>query len=641
MWKGKFLPFESLDLCDIRREDIFLRHQYMKNRAFALLLAGFAFCSNLWAQKDYSYSLDLSQVVEDRVQVTLTPPAVATDQIEFQMPKIVPGTYSISDFGRFITGFEATDESGTPLPVDYIDQNRWLIRNAKSMKKISYWVEDTWDSKATPRIFEPAGTNIEVNNNFVVNPFGFFGYLEGMKEMPFKLTVKKPSGFYGSTALVATKSGDTEDVFEVNDYHRLADSPIMYCKPDTAWENVGGAKVLVSVYSPNKKVSAKAIMAEISEIMTAQKEYLGGKLPVEKYAFIVYLTAGFGGSGGMGALEHSYSSMYYLPETSESQAGETMRDVAAHEFFHIVTPLSIHSEEIQYFDYIDPKMSMHLWLYEGLTEYAAGHVQVKQGLISKDQYFQMISQKITMANFMNDSVPFTEISLGCLDKYKSQYLNVYQKGALIGMCLDIQLRKLSGGKMGTQELMRELAKSYGKDRPFKDSELFDKITALTYPEIGVFFKKYVSGSASLPYADILAMAGLRYEPLANREILTLGKAEVKPNRASNRLMVTNIDGMNKFGETLGYMVGDEILSFDDQPITLENADEVFSNFQANRKEGYKVKVVVARPDGKGGFAEKTLKAKAIAVKLKGMNLVTIDPKATPEQVAVRRSWLGQ
>ncbi len=613
----------------------------MKNRAFALLLAGFAFCSNLWAQKDYSYSLDLSQVVEDRVQVTLTPPAVATDQIEFQMPKIVPGTYSISDFGRFITGFEATDESGTPLPVDYIDQNRWLIRNAKSMKKISYWVEDTWDSKATPRIFEPAGTNIEVNNNFVVNPFGFFGYLEGMKEMPFKLTVKKPSGFYGSTALVATKSGDTEDVFEVNDYHRLADSPIMYCKPDTAWENVGGAKVLVSVYSPNKKVSAKAIMAEISEIMTAQKEYLGGKLPVEKYAFIVYLTAGFGGSGGMGALEHSYSSMYYLPETSESQAGETMRDVAAHEFFHIVTPLSIHSEEIQYFDYIDPKMSMHLWLYEGLTEYAAGHVQVKQGLISKDQYFRMISQKITMANFMNDSVPFTEISLGCLDKYKSQYLNVYQKGALIGMCLDIQMRKLSGGKMGTQELMRELAKSYGKDRPFKDSELFDKITALTYPEIGVFFKKYVSGSASLPYADILAMAGLRYEPLANREILTLGKAEVKPNRASNRLMVTNIDGMNKFGETLGYMVGDEIVSFDDQPITLENADEVFSNFQANRKEGYKVKVVVARPDGKGGFAEKTLKAKAIAVKLKGMNLVTIDPKATPEQVAVRRSWLGQ
>jgi predicted metalloprotease with PDZ domain len=39
-----------------------------------------------------------------------------------------------------------------------------------------------------------------------------------------------------------------------------------------------------------------------------------------------------------------------------------------HEFFHIVTH-SIHSKEIQDFDYNDPKMSEHLWMYEGVTEY--------------------------------------------------------------------------------------------------------------------------------------------------------------------------------------------------------------------------------------------------------------------------------
>ncbi|MEY3444929.1 MAG: hypothetical protein RLZZ519_3210, partial [Bacteroidota bacterium] len=182
----------------------------MKKRAFVLFLIAAALGNNLLAQKEYSYSLDLTNVVEDRVHVTLVPPTPSSDQIEFQMPKIVPGTYSISDFGRFVTGFEATDESGTPLPVDYIDQNRWLIRNAKSIKKISYWVDDTWDSKGLPRIFEPGGTNIEANTNFVLNPFGFFGYLDGMKEMPFKVTVKKPDGFYGSTALVATKSDDNE-----------------------------------------------------------------------------------------------------------------------------------------------------------------------------------------------------------------------------------------------------------------------------------------------------------------------------------------------------------------------------------------------------------------------------------------------
>jgi predicted metalloprotease with PDZ domain len=606
----------------------------MKMRIFAWVCTALAFGGNLWAQKDYSYTIDLSHVVDDKVQVTLIPPQPSTDQVEFQMPKIVPGTYSISDFGRFVVGFEASDANGNPLPVDYIDQNRWMIRSAKSLKKINYWVEDTWDSKSTPRIFEPAGTNIEANENYVVNPFGFCGYLEGMKELPFRVTVLKPSGFYGSTALVASKTSDTEDTYDVPDYHRLADSPMMYCVPDTAWKTVGGAKVLVSVYSPNKKVSAKAIMGHISEIMAAQKEYLGGKLPVEKYAFIIYLTPGFGG-GGMGALEHSYSSMYFMPETSEEATGDMMRDVAAHEFFHIVTPLTIHSEEIQYFDYIDPKMSRHLWLYEGLTEYAAGHVQVKEGLITKDQYFKIIQQKISMANFMNDTVPFTVMSEGCLDTYKAQYLNVYQKGALIGMCLDIQLRKLSGGKMGTQELMRELAKSYGKDKPFKDSELFDKIEALTYPQIRSFFRTYVEGRTPLPYAEFLGMAGLRYEMVANRETLTMGKVEMKPNRQTGRLMIVNTDGMNKFGQSLGYMVGDEIVSFNDQMVTLDNAEDVFAKFQANSKPGSKVKVVVIRAN-----EEKVLKAKAMAVKLKGMNMVTIDPNATADQLAVRKAWLG-
>lgn len=612
----------------------------MKKIKYALAALLMLLCGMSFGQNKYQYTVDLSNPVDDKVKVTLICPSITQDEIEFQMPKIVPGTYAISDFGRFVKDLEASDAKGTPLAVDFIDENRWLIHDAKSLKNISYWVEDTWDFVGKPKIFEPGGTNIEAGKNFVLNNFGFFGYLEDKKEMPFQLKVIKPNGFYGSTPLVAKSTSATEDVFEVEDYHRLVDSPIMYCLPDTAWRNVGGAKVLVSVYSPNKKVSAKAIMVDISEIMEAQKEYLGGKLPVEKYAFIVYLTDRVGGSGGMGALEHSYSSLYYMPETEESAAGAMMRDVAAHEFFHIVTPLSIHSEEIQYFDYINPKMSQHLWLYEGLTEYAASHVQVKQGLIRKDQYFRILSQKITMANFMLDTVPFTEISKGCLDEYKSQYLNVYQKGALIGMCLDIQLRKLSDGKMGTQELMRELAKSYGKDKAFKDDELFDKIVELTYPEIGTFFKRYVAGPEILPYEEILAMAGLKFEIVANRDILSMGRISMDVNPETNRLRIMNVDRANKFGEKMGYKDGDELVMFDGVKVTAENSDDVIAKYQANHKAGDKIRVVVARPDGKGGYAEKKLKAKAITAKLRGMNVITIDPNASAAQLALRKSWIG-
>ncbi|MEY4541337.1 MAG: hypothetical protein RLZZ306_3094, partial [Bacteroidota bacterium] len=41
-----------------------------------------------------------------------------------------------------------------------------------------------------------------------------------------------------------------------------------------------------------------------------------------------------------------------------------------------------------------PKMSKHLWMYEGMTEYAAGHMQMKYNLIDLPQYLNMLKSKI-------------------------------------------------------------------------------------------------------------------------------------------------------------------------------------------------------------------------------------------------------
>ena len=45
-------------------------------------------------------------------------------------------------------------------------------------------------------------------------------------------------------------------------------------------------------------------------------------------------------------------------------------------FSTLFSPLSVHSEEIHSFDFNEPNMSMHLWMYEGVTEYFANLFQV-------------------------------------------------------------------------------------------------------------------------------------------------------------------------------------------------------------------------------------------------------------------------
>lgn len=107
---------------------------------------------------------------------------------------------------------------------------------------------------------------------------------------------------------------------------------------------------------------------------------------------------------------------------------KSMKDIVSHEFFHIVTPLTIHSKEIQFFDYNTPKMSEHLWMYEGVTEYFSNLFQINQGLIDEVDFYDRLSKQIERANSMNDTMSFTKMSSNVLtEPYKTQYINVYQK----------------------------------------------------------------------------------------------------------------------------------------------------------------------------------------------------------------------
>tara|TARA_Y100000589_G_scaffold317298_1_gene343086 strand:+ start:18139 stop:19968 length:1830 start_codon:yes stop_codon:yes gene_type:complete len=607
-------------------------------RIFAAILV--ALSLQITAQSKYEYIVDLNQTENDKLYITLLLDSVQDDEVHFYIPKMVPGTYQVYDFGQYVENLQAFNRKGEPLNVERVNDNEWVIKPAKDLYKITYEVEDTWDAENVDNfVFEPGGTNIEEGKNFVLNNHGFFGYINYKKTIPFEIKVIKPDGFYGATGLTnIIAKGDT-DVYVVDTYMELVDSPIMYSKPDTAHLKVGNCDVLVSVYSPDGKNYAKSIAKDIYKTLEGQRKYLGGTLPVNKYAFIIYLYEGMSGSGGSGALEHSNSSLYYLPVLPEKQLSKIIIDVAAHEFFHIVTPLTIHSEEIGNFDYQNPKMSKHLWLYEGVTEYFAGHMQVYEGLISVEDYLQILKQKINSSKNFNDDISFTEMSKGVLDKYEDQYMNVYQKGALIGMSLDILLRKYSNGKMGLVDLMRKLGEKYGKDKSFKDDELIDDITEMTYPEIGEFLKTYVDGNKPLPLDDLFEMVGISYIKSRKVKAFTLGGIALGYNPETGRLMVMDTGDMNEFGKAMKYKVGDEIVSINGEELTMENYQSVFDKLK-NVKEGEKITVVVARKK-KGKEKLKKLSAKAMLVEKEEKNILEINPNATPEQVALRKAWLGQ
>jgi predicted metalloprotease with PDZ domain len=344
--------------------------------------------------------------------------------------------------------------------------------------------------------------------------------------------------------------------------------------------------------------------------MTAQKNFLGKFNSTKKYSVLIYLTdLKKADAKGFGALEHPTATTVVMPEMMpKEQLAEQLKDVVSHEFFHIVTPLNVHSKEIQDFDYINPKMSQHLWMYEGVTEYFANLFQINQGLITEDEFYARIAGKIENASNLNDTMSFTTMSANVLvEPYKAQYLNVYEKGALIGMCIDIIIREKSNGERGILDLMQKLAAEYGENKSFDDKDLFGKITELTYPEVGEFLKTHVEGTTPISYSDYLSKMGV-----LDTKTKTAGNAFIKGqtpyisiNRETKEIFVLPGIDLNVFYTNLGIKNGDVILEVNDNKYNVENIYDLVMSSQ-NWKEGELISLKIKR-NGKEQAISGTIK----------------------------------
>ena len=534
------------------------------------LILSLAFVGFLWScsptqstakQNDVAVTIDLINVKDDKVMVTVTPPTFTSETATFHFPKTVPGTYSEDDYGRFIEGVKAFDAKGNALKVAKIDENSYTISDAKKLSKITYLVNDSFDTEGgagfgeSEDVFSPAGTNINAGTNFMLNTHGFIGYFKGKEETPYKLTVTHPESLLGVSAMIDTDASATSDVFLMSKYASLVEMPIMYSKPDFTSFMVDGMEIIISVYSPTGKYTAKQITPHMENMMKAQKRFLGPIDATKKYAILLYLSdMAAKDAKGFGALEHPTSTVVVMPEMMGLEMlQEQLKDVVSHEFFHIVTPLTIHSNEIQYFDFNNPQMSEHLWMYEGVTEYFANLFQVNQGLIDEKEFFERMAGKIAQSRQMNDNMSFTKMSKNVLNPpYKEQYLNVYQKGALIAMCMDILIRENSNGQKGILSLMQELSKEYGTTKAFKDEELFDKITALTYPAVGEFLKNHVAGETPIPYEQYFAKMGVTeatIEIAGNPFLKGQTQPYITVNPATKEIMILPDTELNVFMTT--------------------------------------------------------------------------------------------
>ncbi|MEZ4802685.1 MAG: peptidase M61 [Gelidibacter sp.] len=603
--------------------------------------------NDLATQNPIATSIDITKVNDDKLPVVINPGRFTEETVTFHLPKVVQGTYALGSYGRFIEGFKALDYSGKELTFTHPDDNSWVIANAKELDKLTYYVNDTFDQEVEGGIgkdmpFSPAGTNIEPND-YLLNLHGFIGFFDNLKNAQYALDVTAPATFKHSSALEVTGTKSSPDGTAITNsyfaprYFDITDNPMMYGQFDVEEFMVGNIKIVLSVYSPNKVHTAKELQPSMYKMMEAQKAYLGAINSTPRYDIFLYLSDGSPTAPkGFGALEHHKATVVVLQEQMPLDALEkSMIDVVSHEFFHIVTPLSVHSEDVHYFDYANPTFSKHLWMYEGVTEYFAQHFQVYEGLVTPEAFYAEMMSKIRTSEYYDDTMSFTLMSEHIMDKpYSDNYLNVYAKGALIGMCIDILMREESNGQRSMLSLMKELSNTYGVNKPFKDDELIAEITKMTYPSVGAFLKTHVVGTTPIDYNEFFHKVGLK-----------LGEAKIETSYIQNgngfifdgdreKMTLSFSEGVtgNSFWASQGIHPGDVIKEVSGTPLTLQNAQVLIGGmYQWQPGQTYELKI---ERDGKEMVFKGTLEQAYTT----SVSLIE-DENATAKQIATRKAWL--
>ncbi|TGE26440.1 M61 family metallopeptidase [Hymenobacter metallicola] len=577
------------------------------------------------AQKALTYTVDIDPKTEDLFQVQLETPKLRQEQNVYQFAATAPGTYQIMDIGRFVRKFEAFDAKNQPLEVKQLSTNQWQLQAPEKTRFIRYTIAETWDTPVKEhRVYRMCGTSLEADHA-LLNGQGIFGYLQGWQDKPLRIKLNYPGDWKIGTALTTDKQG----YYTAKNYDHAVDSPFLLGRLTEAKTKLGDAEVALYCYSKTDQVKAEPLLGYMQQMLNAAQAFLV-QLPVKRYTFLYHFD-----DQSHGAWEHSYSSEYVLreaPLTPESASQIT--SIAAHEFFHVVTPLNIHSEIIEQFNFVQPTGSEHLWLYEGTTEWAAGMMKLRGGLVPLDEYLKELSGKVSYDHTRADTTySLSKLGLNSFsDEGQRQYGNIYQRGAMTAALLDLRLLELSGGKRGLREVMNELTKRYGPDKPFSEKTFFDDFTKMTYPEIGDFFTRYVKDAQPLPLQEYYAKVGIRYTPVLHtgRQVTSLGAGGV--SFASSGTTV-QFDAVPATLQACGIASGDELVASGSTAITPYTLKQALTELKA-RKPGEEYELTIRR-----GGAEKKVRCQLVAQEDIKRYDFAVAPDATPAQLTLRQAWL--
>jgi len=441
-----------------------------------------------------------------------------------------------------------------------------------------------------------------------------------------------------------------KNTFRAENFDVLYDSPFEVSNFKTLIFNVKGIPHRI-VIDGEGNYDPERMRRDVQKIVETSVEVMGGEIPYRDYTFILHLRANAGGG-----LEHLNSTALGYPRfgfairsgdratsASPTATGSPERDyrgflsLVSHEFFHLWNVKRIRPDALGPFDYTQENYTKLLWVAEGITDYYSDLLLRRGGLITENEFLTATARSIQMLQDTPGRMEQTveESSFDTWIKFYrpdentiNSQVSYYDKGAILGLLLDLEIRKRSNNAKSLDDVLRYLyAEFFKKNRNYGPEDFQKASELMAGSSLDDFFKRFVRGTDELDYNAALEAAGLRLETNpAGVERVYFG-ADVRQD--SERLMITRVYAGSPAYEQ-GLNTGDQIVALDNMRVT----KDFFDRRMAEKKPGDLINLTIFRFDD----------LSTLLIKLGGRREGTyrIIPLTTQTEAQKRvlRGWLG-
>jgi len=480
------------------------------------------------------------------VVMTFVPSGAGTSPVVLSLPAWTPGAYEISNFARWVVGFEATSD-GKPLTWDKLDYDTWRIRpaGAKSVKVSFRYAADTLDNAmawARPEFLLFNGTNL-------------FLYPEGQSlEFAATVTVHTEPEWHVATGLAPTAARQT---YTASNYHDLVDMPFFIGRYDLDSARVDNKWIRYATYPAGAVSGAVRSTAwdQIKKVIPPEIAVFG-EAPWANYTIMQIVDSTFGGASG---LEHQSSHVDVL---APSYVGsEFQPSLYAHEIFHSWNVKRLRPSEMWQYVYSHAQPTPWLWVSEGITDYYADLAEVRGGVIDEHGFYALTAEKINEVN-ASPPVSLEDASVNTwVHQVDGTGYIYYPKGSLAGLMLDILIRDGSDNRKSLDDVMRTLYQSdYKHGRGFTSTDWWNAVSAAAGGKsFASFSAKYIDGREPFPWDSILPMAGLR------ARLTKVPRLGVLTQQDANGVVVMNVQEGSS-AAAAGVKQGDYLVSVGEIPV---------------------------------------------------------------------------